>query len=372
MTIIGSLMKGLGKEEEENKKICPFFGIICLYRNLRSIKQDIFEKVLEIQMKSICRISPNGLNVSRYLVHTPFIPCLKAKSSSVKRETSKTAKKKGEKKRIKNGIDNDSTKSSTSSSLSNISVATAVAGSASGYSAMITTKAGYTLSSLSVSTLSNIPLFAFMLVQASGLSPILHILREKKTFNYSPFPFVALFTNSYLWTFYGYLTNDNTLLYASVAGKRTFFCAFAGLVYMSIFHKYTSMKMLPYYVGSFSIMSACFGASFFMLHNDPQSTSAVLDVLGLVGSVTSVTLMASPLACIQQVLQDKNTNSMPFPISLAMTFNGFSWFCYGWFVTGDPFIYAPSGLGLLAGMAQLSLFVIYPSSKKNFLDKIDK
>jgi len=221
------------------------------------------------------------------------------------------------------------------------------------------TKAGYVLSPLATTVLCNAPLIAFGLVQMSGISPIRHILREKQTMNYSPFPFVSLITNCSLWTLYGHLANDNTIFYANMAG------ILAGLSYTSIFHKYTSMKMFPYYFGSFSILSVLFGSSYAMLHGmvDGNATSQVLTLLGSVGAGSAVVLMASPLVTVQQVLKDKCTESMPFTVSLAMTVNGFSWFGYGWLITGDPFVYVPNALGFIAGMAQMSLFAIYPSKK---------
>ncbi|ETO23208.1 hypothetical protein RFI_13977 [Reticulomyxa filosa] len=158
--------------------------------------------------------------------------------------------------------------------------AVAASGTLASPAATITaTKAGYVLSPLATTVLCNAPLLAFALVQMSGISPIQHILREKQTLNYSPFPFDGYNNNN----------NNNNKKRGGVDGE--------------------------------------------------------------------------PFGTVQQVVKDKCTESMPFAISLAMTLNGFSWFGYGWMVTGDPFVYVPNALGFLSGVVQLSLFAIYPNKR---------
>merc|ERR1719206_182078 len=93
------------------------------------------------------------------------------------------------------------------------------------------TPAGYAISPLGVTVLSNLPLAAFAFVQVSGLSPIRQILKDKATGQLSPFPFVSLFTNCSIWSLYGALQQDQTILIANLAG------VVAGAAYTAIFAK---------------------------------------------------------------------------------------------------------------------------------------
>lgn len=217
---------------------------------------------------------------------------------------------------------------------------------------MTITAAGYTLSSTTITLLSNAPLLAFALVQASGISPIVNIVQNKRTDNLSPFPFVSLYTNCFIWTLYGYLNHDATVLYANGAG------IIAGLIYTGIFAKYTHISMLKYYAGSIAILAPMLTSHLWL------DTSNAIQLLGSFGCASAVILMASPLATLKNVIKDKSTESIPFVMSLSMFLNGISWGSYGWFVAGDPYIYLPNILGTVAATAQLSLFAIYPSHKQ--------
>ena len=110
------------------------------------------------------------------------------------------------------------------------------------------TPAGYAISPLGVTVLSNLPLAAFAFVQISGLSPIRQILKDKATGDLSPFPFVSLYTNCAVWSLYGILQQDQTILIANVAGT------VVGAVYTVLFAKYTHQSMMKFYVGSGAIL----------------------------------------------------------------------------------------------------------------------
>ena len=92
-----------------------------------------------------------------------------------------------------------------------------------------------------------------------GFAPIRQILREKQTGELSPFSFISLYTNCAIWTLYGSLTSDQTILIANVAG------VIAGLSYTYLFAKYTHMSMMKYYVGSVGIMGALLSCLFYFL-----------------------------------------------------------------------------------------------------------
>jgi len=219
-------------------------------------------------------------------------------------------------------------------------------------SPLITTASGYTMAPLTVTMISNAPLVAFGFVQLSGLSPIRQIIKEGKTGEFSPFPFVSLYTNCAIWELYGILNDDSTIKIANFAG------VILGLAYTAIYSRYTHQSMMPYYLGSSSLLAVMLSSPYWL------SIENSIQLLGSFGCVSAVVLMASPLTVVKTVIQNRSTQSMPFVVSLAMTLNGMSWFTYGWLVANDPYVWFPNGLGSIAGFIQLSLFGMYSSNKK--------
>jgi len=146
-------------------------------------------------------------------------------------------------------------------------------------------------------------------------------------------------------------------MYANGAG------IIAGLIYTSIFAKYTHVSMLKYYGGSAAILLPMLTSPYWLSNTDS------IQLLGSFGCVAAVILMASPLATMKNVIKDKSTESIPFPMSLAFFCNGISWASYGWFVANDPYIWLPNVLGTMAASLQLSLFVIYPNRSKPVTNK---
>eukprot|EP01084_Bolivina_argentea_P024952 46440_1 len=200
------------------------------------------------------------------------------------------------------------------------------------------TPAGYSIPAVGVTVLSNLPLAAFALVQASGIAPIRQIVKDKDTGDFSPFPFISLFTNCAIWSLYGMLQQDQTILIANIAGT------VVGLVYTGIFAANTTNSMMKYYVGSSAILGTFLTSPFWA----PTMGMDAATILGTFGMTTAVVLMASPLAVVGTVIRNKSTASMPFIVSLAMTLNGATWGAYGWFVTSDQYVYLPNILGCAA------------------------
>lgn len=57
-----------------------------------------------------------------------------------------------------------------------------------------------------------------MSMQASSVQSALKILHEKSVGSSSPVPFMSLFTNCVIWSYYGFLKKDNTVLIPNVLG----------------------------------------------------------------------------------------------------------------------------------------------------------
>lgn len=130
------------------------------------------------------------------------------------------------------------------------------------------------------------------------------ILREKSVGQFSILPSLSLFTNCIIWSWYGYLLGDMTVMLPNLSG--TLF----GALYSAIYLKYATTTQAPWLLASATVISATTIAALSI------PTEHVLPYIGLTGDVLAVILMASPLVTIRTVLAEKSTKSLPFPTSL--------------------------------------------------------
>ena len=82
--------------------------------------------------------------------------------------------------------------------------------------------------------------------------------------------------------------------------------------------------------------------------------------LGLYGSAICVILFASPLSTVREVLVTSSAASIYAPLTIAQVANCWMWTIYG-FGIGDVWVYGPNGTGLLLGLVQLALKLLYPT-----------
>ncbi|XP_018339906.1 PREDICTED: sugar transporter SWEET1 isoform X2 [Trachymyrmex septentrionalis] len=83
---------------------------------------------------------------------------------------------------------------------------------------------------------------------------------------------------------------------------------------------------------------------------------------GIVVTVLLLLLIAAPLAHLKNVIKTKNTEILPFPLIFMGTLVSFQWLLYG-LIIDNVFIIFQNAIGFILSIAQLSLFVIFPSKK---------
>ncbi|KAJ3093009.1 hypothetical protein HK102_013283 [Quaeritorhiza haematococci] len=80
------------------------------------------------------------------------------------------------------------------------------------------------------------------------------------------------------------------------------------------------------------------------------------------GSVTVfvlITFYSSPLSVVYDVIRTKNSASLLWPLGLANLITSLLWAAYG-IAIKDWFIIGPNAVGILTGLVQLFLCVIFP------------
>lgn len=186
------------------------------------------------------------------------------------------------------------------------------------------------------------PLF-YIGLQITSLKSGLEIYREKSVGNRSSLSYFSLLSHGYIWTVYGILLKDLTVLLPS------FSAVLVALTNIAIYQSFSKTVDIKKYFLSFFVLSL---TTFAGVKRLPK-------VVGVLACVLTIALAGSPLAVIKTVISEKSTASLPFGVSVGSFTNSLGWFCYGWFLTKDPFVYMPQLLGLLLTGLQLALFVVY-------------
>ena len=141
----------------------------------------------------------------------------------------------------------------------------------------------------------------FMGMQATSLKTALSIIADRSVKSLSPLPFISLLVNCVIWSFYGLLRNDATVLFPNACGIVT------GSICIGTYQKYSlSIPSEMYLISTALIGFAVWCYSI----NDFQT-------LGTLGCALAVLVMASPLATLTTVIKQKSTASLPFGTSLA-------------------------------------------------------
>ena len=125
-----------------------------------------------------------------------------------------------------------------------------------------------------------------------------------------------------LWSLYGVLKNDLTILVPNAIGL------FAGLGCSITYNTYSCTKHHSMWYTACSLL-ALGGYLFYNM---------LTDSLGTLSCVLTVVVMGSPLSSVLTVISSKSTASLPLGTSLFMTLNSASWSAYGWLVAKDVMV----------------------------------
>ena len=104
---------------------------------------------------------------------------------------------------------------------------------------------------------------------------------------------------------------------------------------------------------------------FYSHHDTSEDKSKLpLKVIGWVVIINQIFFYGAPLSRINMVVRTKKCDCIHLQSLTANALNCGLWFAYG-FAIGDPFLWAPSGLGLFFSAIQFVLCAIYKRTKKS-------
>ncbi|KAM1183854.1 hypothetical protein ACFX19_002158 [Malus domestica] len=161
---------------------------------------------------------------------------------------------------------------------------------------------------------------AALLLFAAPTLTMSRIVRKKSTEGFSCVPYVTTLLNCLLYTWYGLPVIKVT---ATVIPAIVMFCITA-IISAVVFHDHQHRKV---FVGSVAI-------------------------------VASVSMYASPLVVVKQVILTKNVEYMPFYVSLFSFISSSLWMAYG-LLSHDIFVASPNLVGTPLSILQLVLYCKY-------------
>ncbi|KAM1054801.1 hypothetical protein ACFX2I_002104 [Malus domestica] len=161
---------------------------------------------------------------------------------------------------------------------------------------------------------------AALLLFAAPTLTMSRIVRKKSTEGFSCVPYVTTLLNCLLYTWYGLPVIKVT---ATVIPAIVVFCITA-IISAAVFHDHQHRKV---FVGSVAI-------------------------------VASVSMYASPLVVVKQVILTKNVEYMPFYVSLFSFISSSLWMAYG-LLSHDIFVASPNLVGTPLSILQLVLYCKY-------------
>lgn len=149
------------------------------------------------------------------------------------------------------------------------------------------------------------------------------MLQTKSLQGMSSLPFSSLLANSIVWTCYGLLRGDQTVIVPNGAG------ILAGAFCMWAYNTISKAGDEFLTFGILALLSVTTGWAYIQKQ---------ADFLGSVGCLLSILLLGAPLATFGKVVREKSTTSMSFPISMASFLNSLSWTLYGLLIAHDPMV----------------------------------
>jgi len=194
---------------------------------------------------------------------------------------------------------------------------------------------------------------------ASSLRTMKAIREDGSVKERSGLPHVVLMYNCIFWSLYGLSVSNPSIITPNLFGV----CM--SVYYVATYYKYSSQNNKTHFTRQV-VGLACLAAILLLYANtfSSESPEKTQDLLGLFSCTFTVATFASPLVVIKQVLSTKNTDAIGFDFAVMSFIASGLWVLYGYTIA-DYYVLIPNVLGFIFAVSQLSLFIIFPSVRKN-------
>ncbi|KAJ8020430.1 Sugar transporter SWEET1 [Holothuria leucospilota] len=203
-----------------------------------------------------------------------------------------------------------------------------------------------------LSLLSTVATVSTILLFLTGVQICRQIKDQGNTKNIPIFPFLSMCVSATFWLKYGILKGDSVIMFVNSTGMTL------GMVYLVVYYVYSTSKEHVYKMLAYAGLIVFPVLLYIKMVVPDKETS--LSHLGFVCSVGTILMYGSPLVSVSQVVRNKSTEYLSFPLCLANFLVSGMWFIYGRMVD-DLVMQIPNFIGSLLGLIQVSLFALYPS-----------
>ncbi|XP_054807256.1 bidirectional sugar transporter N3-like [Prosopis cineraria] len=186
------------------------------------------------------------------------------------------------------------------------------------------------------------------------------IYKKKSTEGFQSLPYLVALFSSMLWLYYAFIKTGEMLLITI----NSFGCVME-IIYITMYLIYAPRNARNLTIKLFGAMNVgAFGLIAVVTHFAVHDDSLRVQVLGWICVSIAVSVFASPLSIMAQVIRTKSVEYMPFNLSFFLTLSAVLWFAYGLFLK-DICIALPNVLGFGLGVIQMVLYAMYRNGGKN-------
>ncbi|KXJ81784.1 hypothetical protein RP20_CCG017788 [Aedes albopictus] len=197
----------------------------------------------------------------------------------------------------------------------------------------------------------------------SGVFVVNDIRRKGSSEGFSAGPFLGGAVFSLLNVQFGQMLQDDAMIKVNLIGLGL------NVVYVCAFYWYTLGPAKNKVWGQIGLAGAiAAGLLAYVQYEDPK---VVEFRFGMILTVILLILVGMPLLGLGEILKNKSTEGLPFPIILSGSFVSLAWLLYG-VILRSNFLVAQNVIALVLGLVQLSLFVIFPSKPSSSTKKATK
>jgi len=191
----------------------------------------------------------------------------------------------------------------------------------------------------------------------TGLPPIQAARKNGSMGSLNPIPFAMILANCVAWLNYGFVTQNPYVFYANALGSMLGLHMTLTGVRLATPNARKSLERLVIGLGSVLVVSG------YVISTVLDTFDAKRTVAGLVANGMLMLYYGAPLTALAQVVKQKDSSSLYWPLSLMSVINGSLWGVYG-LALKDMLIAVPNGIGAVFGVIQLLFCLAFPSKPK--------
>jgi len=190
---------------------------------------------------------------------------------------------------------------------------------------------------------------------------VLSAIQKDSLDDLNPLPIAIMSIVSVSWLAYGLMSNDIYLASSNFAGCIASIGYVVGV--LPLLGKGTNQKQLRTTQGVLLAGVSVVLSLWTYLGVSGTSVARMSQILGMFASAIFIILAGSPLSTISTVIATKDSRSILGTLTAAQVINTVLWGVYGLAIK-DRFVYGPNLIGLVLGLIQLGLKLMFPAKKE--------